>query len=291
MDRNREGKRITALMSTRAAGALACAIALAVWIPACAPAERAAPRGAPAAAPVLETIRTQRTLEDCPEQLAPCASISLEYLEVRGGSDGLRAAVEAFLDTTVFAAIDESGGHAGAAGADTLMRHFLDGYRDFVRSFPEAPGSWSIRRTARAVWNDRGVVSLEFVEESYTGGAHPNTETKLISLDAADGRRLLLGDLLEAGHDRDLVAAGERAFRAAHGLAPGDDLVAAGFWFEDGRFSLTDNFALTADGLRFHYNAYEIAPYAMGPTDMTLPRASLTAWARRGGPLAPSPPA
>lgn len=274
-------------MSIRAAATFACALALAPYLAGCAPAERSIQQESPTpAATVLETVRTQRTLEDCPEHLAPCASITLEYVEVTGGSEALRTAVRAFLDTTVFAPIDESGVRAGAAGADTLMQRFLDGYRDFMQRFPEAPGAWSIRRTARPIWNDRGVVSLEFVEESYTGGAHPNTETKLVSFDAVDGRRLRLVDLFDHGYEQRLLAAGERAFRTAHGLEPGDDLVSAGFWFEDGRFSLTHNFAVTADGLRFHYNAYEVAPYAMGPTDLTLPRETLAPWARAGGPLA-----
>ena len=280
-------------MSSRAV-TFACVLAAGAWLAGCTPAERRADRAggqAPPAAPVLEAVRKQRTLDDCPEQLAPCASITLEYVEVTGGSAALRAAVRAFLDTTVFAPIDENDEEGGTAGADTLMQRFLDGYRDFMERYPEAPGAWSIRRSARPIWNDRGVLSLEYVEESYTGGAHPNTETKLVSFDAIDGHRLRPGDLFAAGHEQPLLAAGERAFRAAHGLGPGDDLDAAGFWFEDGRFSLSDNFAVTADGLRVHYNAYEVAPYAIGPTDLTLPRETLSEWARPDGPLAPRPPA
>lgn len=284
-----ETKGIAAPMPRRVLAAFACAVAFAPWLAGCAPAERAA-REEPTTAPVLESVRAERTLEDCPEHLAPCASISLEYVEVDGGSDALRAAVRAFLDTTVFAPVDGTGDGVASPGPDTLMQRFLDGYRDFVEQFPEAPGSWSIRRTVRPLWNDRGVLSLEFVEESYTGGAHPNTETRLVSFDA-DGRRLRLEDLFVEGYRPRLLTAGERAFRDAHGLAPGDDLVEAGFRFEGDRFSLTDNFALTPGGLRFHYNAYEIAPYAMGTTDLTLSREALEPLARPEGPLAPLPPA
>jgi hypothetical protein len=213
--------------------------------------------------------------------------ITLEYVEVSGASDALRASVRAFLDSTVFAPIDEQDAGTGAATADTLMQQFLQSYRDFVESFPEAPGTWSIERVARPLWNDAGILSLEFSEESYTGGAHPNAETKLVTFDATDGRRLRLADLFVEGFEEPLRTLGEKAFRAAHGLGATDDLVAAGFWFEDGRFRLGENFAVTAEGLRVHFNAYEVAPHAIGPTDLTLPRADLARWARPGRPLAP----
>lgn len=240
----------------------------------------------PPAAPTVESLHRQETLDDCPEQLAPCATIKLDYVEVHDAPAPLVAAVRAFQDTTVFAPIDEGGEPGVVVSADSLMRQFLDSYRDFMQSFPEAPGSWSIVRSVRPIWNDRGVLSLAFTEESYTGGAHPNAGTKLLSLDATSGRRLRLSDLFQEGYEAPLQALGEKAFRAAHGLGPADDLDAAGFWFEGGRFRLSENLAVTEAGLEVHYDAYEVAPYAMGPTDLTLSRASLARWAKPGGPLA-----
>jgi len=267
-----------------------CALTSAVALSGCsAPPEKAESRPA---ALTVETVRRQQTLDDCPEQLAPCASITLEFVELSNATDALLASVRGFEDSTVFAPIDESGSSSGGAEeAEALMQQFLDSYRDFMEHFPEAPGTWSIERSVHPIWNDRGVLSLEFAEESYTGGAHPNAVTRLVSLDAASGRRLRLADLFREGYEEPLRSLGEKAFRTAHGLGAADDLVAAGFWFEDGRFQLGDNIAVTADGLRVHYDAYEIAPYAMGPTDLTLPRAELVRWARPGGPLAPPPPA
>ena len=38
---------------------------------------------------------------------------------------------------------------------------------------------------------------------------------------------------------------------------------------------MTDNFALTKDGLKFVYNPYEIAPYAMGQQEIVIPYSEL----------------
>jgi len=40
----------------------------------------------------------------------------------------------------------------------------------------------------------------------------------------------------------------------------------------------TENFCLTNNGISFHYNIYEIAPYAMGATTITLPYKQLKPW-------------
>ena len=38
-----------------------------------------------------------------------------------------------------------------------------------------------------------------------------------------------------------------------------------------GELEPTENFYLTPQGITFYYNIYEIAPYVMGPTSITLP--------------------
>ena len=42
-----------------------------------------------------------------------------------------------------------------------------------------------------------------------------------------------------------------------------------------GELEPTENFYLTPKGITFYYNIYEIAPYVMGPTQITLPYESI----------------
>jgi hypothetical protein len=266
---------------------LACAVPAALAIAACAPAGKSVPLTALG----FETRRLEDTVQDCPEHLAPCASIVLEYPEIVGPAPpAVTAGLAAFIDSTVFAPIAEGDSIAATRDPEALMRQFLGGYLDFVTSFPEAPGAWTLQREAAAIWSSPEAFSLEYTESSYTGGAHPNTFVRLATFDARTGGRLRLSDLIDPGHDEALRVIGERAFRTAHGLGDADDLVGAGFWFEEGRFRLNDNFAVTAEGLRFHYDPYEVASYAVGPTDITLSRDALSAIARPGGMLAAAAP-
>ena len=51
----------------------------------------------------------------------------------------------------------------------------------------------------------------------------------------------------------------------------------AGFWLPEEGLTLPDNLGVVEDGLVFHWDAYEIAPYSMGPIDVALPYEDLEA--------------
>ena len=48
---------------------------------------------------------------------------------------------------------------------------------------------------------------------------------------------------------------------------------------------LSDNFGVMREGLVFHYNPYDVAPFALGPTTITLPWAAVGRHVRADGPL------
>ena len=161
------------------------------------------------------------------------------------------------------------GGPVTLAG---MANELIAGFRAARQEFPGAASTqrWEERRSVRVVHHDDRLVSLRFEVYSDTGGAHPDSQTTYASWSLADGERVLLEDLLLEGYEEPLAEIGEAAFRQARGLTVDRDLEELGFRFADGRFALPDNFAVTESGLVFHYNPYEIAPYSLGPTELTI---------------------
>ncbi len=49
----------------------------------------------------------------------------------------------------------------------------------------------------------------------------------------------------------------------------------AGYFFDNGVYSLPSQFAVTEDGLLMFYNAYEAAAYVVGQISFTIPYESL----------------
>jgi len=170
---------------------------------------------------------------------------------------------------------------------DSLAARFLASHARTVREFPHGPREWSIRRRITLETLAFGLVTLRTEDERHEGGAHGMATTIYTSFDPKTGVRLRLADVIDPAGRDSLRAAGERAFRAAHAIAPGADLEAAGFFTgKGGRFELSDNFGVTRAGLVFHWNPYDIAPYSSGPSTITLPWDEVRPHLKADGPLA-----
>ncbi len=171
--------------------------------------------------------------------------------------------------------------------AEEYADRFVTNYQNFKNDFPDDTIPWTEERRMEVASDTNNVLGLEFSVTSYTGGAHPMSVTDYSNYDLIDGHRLALGDLFIAGYESELNKQAEPYFRKARDIAPTDSLAAAGFWFSDGTFEVNDNFLISADGLTFTFNPYEVAPYAMGPTTFTVPYSALTGIIDPNGPLAP----
>jgi hypothetical protein len=209
----------------------------------------------------------------CAESEAKCARVELRSLETTGGgTEAARANIDLFLGHDLVSRMrsllpEEVGNRIN--DIDELTAAFLAGHRAFVENFPDATAEWSVEISASAITSTPVVATIEITEFAYTGGAHPNTRRRLVSFDVESGQ--LIGvDELTSDVDT-LTALAERHLRADRGLGPDDDLEAAGFWFPEQGFTLPDNLGITAEGVVFHWDAYEIAPYSMGPIDVTVP--------------------
>lgn len=232
----------------------------------------------------------ERMSADC-DSGGPCARIRIGYPEITGApTPAARESLQAFILDFVLRRTDDT---LRAPSVEAVIQDFLDSFEAFRRDYPDAGQGWEVDRQVAILPSPVGICSIEAREFQYTGGAHPNTSIRLASFDAKSGRHLSLPDLLTAGFGARLDSLGEQAFRNARALPADSSIADVGFWFEGGRFRLPPGFAVTADGLRFYYNAYEVAPYALGPTDFLIPFAQIESMIRADGPLsdrAPRPP-
>ena len=241
----------------------------------------------PAETPKTEVAFSPQSFErvsaDC-DSAGPCARIRIGYPDItRAPTPAVRESVQAYIMDFVLRRTDDS---LRAPSVDAVMQDFLDSFETFRRDFPDAGQAWEIDRQVAVLPSVEGICSIEARVFENTGGAHPNTSIRLASFDTRNGKRLSLGDLLVPGYEARLAQLGEGAFRSARSLPPDSSFGDSGFWFEGGRFRLPPGFAVTTDGLRFYFNPYEIAPYALGPTDFLVPFTQIEAMIRPDGPLA-----
>lgn len=168
---------------------------------------------------------------------------------------------------------------------DVVAARFLAGHEEFRREFPQGPGEWQIERSITIETLPFGLTTLRILDTRYEGGAHGNSSIVYQVFDPTTGRRLRLSDLATGARRDSLRAIGERAFLADKELSSATELKSEGWFWESGRFALSENFGVTREGLVFHWNAYDINSYAAGPTTITLPWGAVRPHLDPGGAL------
>lgn len=195
-----------------------------------------------------------------------CASVKVSYPKVLGEANSAAVdAINQFVLSQLVEFSDEQGKQA--TSLEELASMFIADYQ----KTPSPLSSWELERTVTVVFGAGHLITLNFTENGYTGGAHPFGGQRYFVFDTTTGKQVTLADLLTPGYESALNVAAEKAFREARNIAPDANLETEGFWFENNVFSVNTNFGLQADGMVFAFNPYEVAPYVMGPTEFTVP--------------------
>ncbi len=108
--------------------------------------------------------------------------------------------------------------------------------------------------------------------DGYYGGAHPNGATHYRVFTLPEAKLVeKWTDLFDNSDTLAILRIAEELFRSEKGLSAKISLEEAGYWFNNNRFHLTDNFGFDAVGIFFLFNRYEVASYAEGPIFITIP--------------------
>ena len=166
---------------------------------------------------------------------------------------------------------------------DDLVNSFFNEYHQFKTDISDSYQEWFIERSGTVKFYNDDFISLVFSEYTYLGGAHPNSYTMFTVLDLNNGNKITLEDIFIDGYKPILNKIAEEELRKLNELGEYEDLDEAGFWFDDNKFSINDNFALSDEGLTFYYNNYEITAYAYGPTKLIVPLARIINLIKEGG--------
>ena len=103
----------------------------------------------------------------------------------------------------------------------------------------------------------RNLRTYSVMDDSYTGGAHGTTINTFLVFDLTTGRRITEADLFRDGFEEDIA---EPLYDK---ILEGLDEDAWGAIYEVP--TPNGNFSVSEQGLTWHYNQYEIAPYVVGP--------------------------
>lgn len=146
---------------------------------------------------------------------------------------------------------------------------FEKNYNDFKKDFPDSPGCWEVELHGDTVMTTPKVLFYQMDHYAFTGGAHPNSFTSYHAFDGKTGEEVEMKRFV--ADSVALLNLVEKKFRELEKLAPGVDLEDAGYFLANHKFFIPANYVFTPEGVLFFYNPYEIAAYARGPIELTIP--------------------
>lgn len=196
---------------------------------------------------------------DCEgESEATCAHFEVIYPTIKQLPDR-NEQTKQLINTTILNVLAESMPTEQTTAPDKAAEQFI---RDFKDQDSEYKMSWEYELTTEVYQNANNILSIGFANYIFTGGAHPNHSESYYNFNLKTGQLIELDDVFKPKYETQLTALAEQKIRSLHNIGAKSPLSEAGF-FED-KFELNDNFSISATGITFLYNPYEITPYAMG---------------------------
>jgi hypothetical protein len=119
--------------------------------------------------------------------------------------------------------------------------------------------------------NSENILSTRETVSTYEGGAHPNTNFSFNNFDLHSGKEIKLSDVFKGNYESVLNKIAEKKFRKLYKIPENGNLEKAGFYFHNGVFKLNDNYSFSRYAVTFQFNPYEVAAYALGAPEITIP--------------------
>ena len=205
---------------------------------------------------------------DCGASPENCAEVIINFPEITGVPATLKGeSLNADIQKAILnGSLDPEG---EVEDVEKACKKFINDFAEFKKEMQQEVAGWTINIDIKIINNDGNYFSLRIDENAYLGGAHPNQYTSFLNYNITTGEKITL-DMLIKDMDR-LETVAEQKFRKAKDLSSNEDLGEAGYFFDKGKFTLTENFGISQGNLVLYYNSYDIAPYALGPTLLELP--------------------
>ncbi len=143
-----------------------------------------------------------------------------------------------------------------------LIDRFNKDYEAFKAEFPESAIEWDAQIDGEVMYHSAGVLSVAITSYQNTGGAHGILSITFLNFDVDTGTVLT---------DENLFADMPAFKKIAEQYFNKEIADKKETYFEPDNFTLPANIGFDDEGIFLLYNAYEIAPYSTGITEVHIP--------------------
>lgn len=223
----------------------------------------------------FETVKATKTISISSEAGAPQCSVDLQLPMAKGEPKERAEAINAAVALRLL----DMEGLTLAQAADSFANKYTNDYRrNFAPLYREDRGDAEKRAWYEYHYNIKGeaksgregVTVYTATIDYYEGGAHGINQLITMNFEAKTGRQLTLDDIFVPGYEQHLKEVLLDALKAKTGCKTMRALRDKGYLYSMEMFP-SENFILGNETITFVYNPYEIAPYAVGSTELIIP--------------------
>ena len=139
-------------------------------------------------------------------------------------------------------------------------------YKKFKSDFEESKLIWEATFDGEVMYQSSEIISIAISSYTNTGGAHGNSVITFYNFDSISGKLLETSEII-SNLDAFTTIAGQHFIIDVKM----EDSETIGDYFFGEPFHLPANIGYNEEGLVLLYNTYEVASYAMGITEFTIP--------------------
>jgi len=152
---------------------------------------------------------------------------------------------------------------------ETAITSFNKGYTQLKDKFPEESTKWKAVINGEVLYENKYLLTIALDSYIFTGGAHGYSVKRFLNFNKKNGAELENWELFNTNFDFEKFA--EIKFRIQEDIPQDQPINYTGFMFEENSFYLPENIGFTKEGIQLLYNQYEVASYADGPIELTIP--------------------
>ncbi|MFT5242914.1 MAG: hypothetical protein ACJA1H_001133 [Glaciecola sp.] len=144
---------------------------------------------------------------------------------------------------------------------------FNNDYKSFKNDFPDSTQQWEVFIDGEVTYRSPQIIGIVITSYLDTGGAHGNTNVRFFNFDPQTGKQYTKKDLVSNAQGLSEVI--EKKLKEDIQAGSGNDVIKDVFFGKD--FQFPETIGYSAEGLIILYNPYEIASYAQGIVEFTIP--------------------
>lgn len=223
----------------------------------------------------FETVTADKSVNLSNEVLSPTCKVHLE-LEAVTENMGHRAEV---INNTVMKRLLDEEEETMQLAANAFAEKYTESYQKTMLPLYNEDRADTTKRSwyeyhyvvkCSTQRGSKGTYVYLATVDYYEGGAHGINQLITLNFEAKTGRQLKLADIFAPGYEEPLKAILMKALKEKTGFMTLSALRDKGYLYKMEIFP-SENFILGEETITFVYNPYEIAPYAVGSTELIIP--------------------